>query len=77
MLLVIGLVLAARTWWTLIHQHAGLWAISTKTGELFVLAVGFFLILIIPFLQHQADDGTKLWRTERRSGMKGRAPAAE
>jgi len=76
-LLVIGLVLAAQTWWTLIHQHAGWWAVSTKTAEIFVLAVGFLLILIIPFLQHQATDRTILWRTERRSGMKGRAPAAE
>ena len=76
-LLVIGLVFAARTWWALIHQHAGWWAVSTKTAELLVLAVGFLLILVIPFLQRQATDGTKLWRAGRRSGMKGRAPAAE
>ena len=70
-LLVIGLVFAARTWWVLVHQNAGLWAVGTKTTELFVLAAGFFLVLIIPFRQHRAADRTELWRAERRSGMRG------
>lgn len=76
-LLVIGLVFASRTWWALIHQHAGVWLISTKTAEVFVLAVGLVLVLIIPFLQHQAAGRSRAWRAERRSEAKSQVPVAE
>jgi hypothetical protein len=76
-LLLIGLVLAARTWWAIIHQHASLWAVSAKTAELFVIASGFFLILIIPFLQRLAGHRPGSWRAERRSETKCRFPVAE
>jgi hypothetical protein len=70
-LLVIGLVFAARTWWSLIHQHAGLWAVCAKTAELFVMAAGFFLIMVIPFIQRRAGQWSTSWRVERRSETKG------
>lgn len=68
-LLVVGVVFAGRSWWLLIPHHAGLWAVSTKTTEFFVLTVGFALILITPFLQYQAAGGGRLWREERGSGI--------
>lgn len=76
-LLIIGLVFASRTWWTLIQQHAGWWAISTKTAEAFILAVGLVLVLVIPFFQRRAVDRSSPWRAERRSEMKSRVPAAD
>lgn len=79
-LLVIGLVFAVRMWWALIEQNAGLWALSTKSAEVFVLAAGFVLVLIIPFRQYRAAAGTRLWRSERRSGvnrLKGNFNGAE
>lgn len=76
-LLAIGMLFASRTWWALIHQHASLWAISAKTAELFVMAAGSFLVLIVPFLQRRASHHGKSWRAERRSGIKCRASVAE
>jgi heme/copper-type cytochrome/quinol oxidase subunit 1 len=76
-MLVIGLVFASREWWAVIHQHAGLWVISTKTAEVLVLAVGLILILIAHIFQGKSVDRSGIWRTGRRSDSKGRQPFAE
>lgn len=76
-LLIVGLVFAARTWWMLIQHHAGMWQIGTKTAEFLILAIGFVLVLIIPFLQRHAVDRSGLWRAERRSEMKSRVPMTD
>jgi heme/copper-type cytochrome/quinol oxidase subunit 1 len=76
-LLVIGLVIASRRWWALIHHHANAWLIGTKTVEVLVLAVGLVLILIVPLLQRQANGRSEAWRAERRSEMKSRLPVVE
>lgn len=77
LLLIIGVVFAARQWWSILHQHASLWAVSAKTAELFVLAGGFSLILVIPFLQRQASHQAGSWKAKRGSETKGRISAAE
>jgi len=76
-LLIVGLIFTSQTWWMLIQRHAGTWEISTKSAELFVLAVGLILVLIIPFLQRRAADRSGPWRAERRSEMKSRVPATD
>lgn len=77
LLLVIGVVIAARGWWELLLLQAGFWAMSAKTAELFILVAGSSLILIIPFLQRRSRDQTGAWRAERRSEMKCRVSVAE
>lgn len=78
-LVVVGLVLAGRTWWALVQHHAGLWPVCTKSAELFVPAAVILLILIIPFVRHQTGGESPLCREERRSGMKAKrdSPVAE
>lgn len=76
-LLVIGLIFAAQAWWAAIHQHESLWALQAKTANLFVMAAGISLIVIIPILQRGAGRGAGSWRAEKRSEMKSGAPAAE
>jgi hypothetical protein len=66
-MLVIGLVLASRMWWAAIHQHASLWVISAKTGEVMVMAVGLLLILVIPLIHHKSLGRSGASRTGRRS----------
>jgi hypothetical protein len=75
-LLMIGLVFACRQWWETIHQPADLSLIAGKTLELATLALGLFLVLIIPLLQRRGR-GDKAWRRERRSGMKSGQRVAE
>lgn len=70
LLLVIGLAFAARTWWELVHQPTGFWALATKTTELFTMAAGFLLILIIPTMQRRPAHQRNSWRVERRSEIK-------
>lgn len=62
LLLLSGLILTAQAWWKLIHRHAGLWAISATTVEIFVLAAAFFAILIIPHQETKGSDQRTLWR---------------
>ena len=76
-LLVIGLVVSLRTWWAIVHQHAGAWQIVAKTSEVLILAIGFVLILIVPLLRRRAASRRGAWRTDRRSGTKSQEPAAE
>jgi hypothetical protein len=73
-MLLIGVVLASRTWWAVIHQHAGLWVISTKTAEVLVLAFGFMLILVVPVFRHASVGRNGGWRTGRRSEKVRRVP---
>lgn len=77
LLLIIGLAFASQEWWMLIQHHASAWAISTKTAEVLILAVGFILALVIPIVQRRAAGHSELWRSERRSEMKGRAQATD
>lgn len=70
LLLFLGLIFTAQSWWTLVHQCAGLWAISTATLEIFVLAVAFFSILFIPHIQYHGSDRKVSWKEEKRSGVK-------
>lgn len=65
-MLVIGLVLASRAWWAVIHQHASLWVLGSKTAEVLVLGTGFLLILIIPVFHHRTVGRSGTWRTSRR-----------
>lgn len=55
-LLLSGLIFASQAWWRLVHQHAGVWAISATTAEVFVTATAFFLILIVPLQHHRTDE---------------------
>ncbi|HET7212260.1 MAG TPA: hypothetical protein VFL79_01615 [Terriglobia bacterium] len=64
-MLVIGLVLASRAWWAVVHQHASIWVLGTKTAEALVLGVGFLLILIIPVFHHRTVGRSRTWRTSR------------
>ena len=77
LLLLSGLIFSARAWWALVHQQAGLWAISATTAEVFVLATAFFLILIIPILQHRGADRKTSLREERRSEIQKSFPVVE
>lgn len=63
LLLLSGLILTAQAWWTLVHRHGALLAISSTTAEIFVLAAAFFSILIIPHLE---NSGSKQKVSRRR-----------
>jgi hypothetical protein len=76
-MLVIGLIVASRTWWALIHQHASLWAISAKTTEVLALAVGLMLVLIIPIFQHQSFSRKGPQRSGQKPETKHQVPLAE
>ncbi len=71
-MLVIGLVLASRMWWAAMHQHASLWVISAKTGEVMVMAVGLLLVLVIPLIHHKSVGRSGALRTGRRSETDGK-----
>lgn len=66
-MLGIGVVLASQVWWTSIHQHSSLWAMSAKTADVLVMVVGFVLILIIPVFHHKSVGRSGMWRTGRRA----------
>ena len=76
-LLVIGLVIASRSWWALVHQHGSARQIAARSAEVFVMAAGLVLALIVPLLRRQATGRSGAWRTGRRSEMKNQAPAVE
>jgi predicted signal transduction protein with EAL and GGDEF domain len=65
-MLVIGLILSSQVWWAAIHQQTSLWAISVKTGEVVVMAVGLLLILIVPLFRHKSVGRSGASRTGRR-----------
>ena len=66
-MLVIGLFLASRAWWAVVHQHASLWSISTKTAEVLVLGLGLILVLIVPIFQRRAIGRSGSWKAKARS----------
>lgn len=76
-MLFLGLYLAWRDWWTAVHQHTGRWAISMKTTELFVLALGLILVLFVPVFEGKSVDRSGAWRTGRRSESKAKTPGPE
>ena len=75
-ILALGLIFIWKTWWTVMHQQAGMWSKFVKGGEVLLLAVGLLLVLIIPFLQFRGLGKVKRWNDERRSGAKKKEPLA-
>jgi heme/copper-type cytochrome/quinol oxidase subunit 1 len=76
-MLAIGVFFASRQCWAAIHQHAGPWTIGRKTAELFILALGFILVLIAPVFEYKSVDWSGAFKKGRRSGSKSQASVPE
>lgn len=70
-MLIIGVMLASRAWWSAVHLQASLWVISVKTAEVLVMAVGLLLILILPVFHCKSVGRSGAWRTGRRAETDG------
>jgi heme/copper-type cytochrome/quinol oxidase subunit 1 len=76
-MLAIGVFFASRQCWAAIHQHADPWTIGRKTAELFILAIGFILILIVPVFEYKSADRNGTWKQGRRSESKSQGSVPE
>lgn len=61
-MLVLGFYLACCDWWSALQHHANRLAIGTKTTEIFVLALGVILILIVPVFERQFVGRSVTWK---------------
>lgn len=69
LLLLLGVIFSAQAWWTLIRQEASLWAIGMTTGEIFVMAAAFFMLVLIPLLQRRGAGRVNSRQEVRRFGL--------
>jgi hypothetical protein len=76
-LFVIGLIIASRACWVLVHHHGSARQIGAKSAEVFVMAAGLALALIVPLLRRRAASRSGTWRTGRRSEMKNESPVVK